>query len=99
MGESAAEEKRTVAVHEAKIRDLQSKVTALVAIEKDVRSCVEQLQGIDKEVQALDELKKNLADLSDQLTEKRGERNDLLLKREVRPFLLSWTLLSDFLTL
>ncbi|PSS30908.1 hypothetical protein PHLCEN_2v2533 [Hermanssonia centrifuga] len=82
MGESAAEEKRTVAVHEAKIRDLQSKVTALVAIEKDVRSCVEQLQGIDKEVQALDELKKNLADLSDQLTEKRGERNDLLLKRE-----------------
>ena len=48
MGNSAAEEKRTVAANEAKTRDLQTKITALLNIEKDVRSCVEQLQTIEK---------------------------------------------------
>lgn len=34
MGSTAIEDKRTVAVHEAKARDLQAKITALLNIEK-----------------------------------------------------------------
>lgn len=55
---------------------------------QDVRSCVEQLQTIEKEVALLEASKKGLADFKDQLTEKKGEVNELLLKREVLGTLL-----------
>ena len=45
---------------------------------------MEQLQAIEKEVQQLEVAKKNLSDFKDQLNEKKGERSELLLKREVR---------------
>lgn len=44
---------------------------------------MEQLQAIEKEVQQLDVARKNLSDFKDQLNEKKGERSELLLKREV----------------
>lgn len=50
---------------------------------QDVRTCVEQLQAIEKEVQALEDAKKSLTELKDQLSEKRGEQSDLLRKSEV----------------
>ena len=83
MGNSAAEEKRTVAANEAKTRDLQTKITALLNIEKDVRSCVEQLQTIEKEMRALDGAQKELGDLRDSLDRKKGERAELVMRREV----------------
>ncbi|OCH95255.1 hypothetical protein OBBRIDRAFT_822977 [Obba rivulosa] len=82
MGSTAAEEKKTIALAEAKIRDLQAKIAALLNIEKDVRSCVEQLQTIEKEMHALDISQKELIDQKDQLDQKKGERNELLMKRE-----------------
>lgn len=82
MSVTVAEDKRTVALHEAKIRDLQLKGAALVAIEKDVRACVEQQQAIEKEVQMLDDARKALAELRDQLSEKRAEENELVRKSE-----------------
>ncbi|CCM06381.1 uncharacterized protein FIBRA_08640 [Fibroporia radiculosa] len=84
MGTTATEDKRTVATHETKIRDLQTKIAALLNIEKasDVRSCVEQLQVIEKETNALDASQKELTDLRDQLDQKKGERNELQMKRE-----------------
>lgn len=105
MGTTAAEDKKTVAMHESKIRDLQTKITALLNIEKasshfhhwldelltcsieqEVRSCVEQLQTIEKEMHALDTSQKELTDLKDNLDQRKGERNELLMKREVRLF-------------
>ena len=71
MGSTAAEDKRTVAMNEAKIRDLQAKINALLNIEKDVRSCVEGLRSIEKETKALEEHKKELSDFkrkTEQLT-------------------------------
>lgn len=50
---------------------------------QEVRSCVEQLQTIEKETSLLDASNKGLADYKDQLLEKRGEVNELILKREV----------------
>ncbi|KAI0928183.1 hypothetical protein AcW1_005507 [Taiwanofungus camphoratus] len=82
MGTTAAEDKKTVAMHESKIRDLQTKITALLNIEKEVRSCVEQLQTIEKEMHALDTSQKELTDLKDNLDQRKGERNELLMKRE-----------------
>ena len=34
MGNAAVEDKKTVSMHEAKIRDLQTRITALLDIEK-----------------------------------------------------------------
>ncbi|KAH8108199.1 Nuf2 family-domain-containing protein [Cristinia sonorae] len=82
MSSAAAEDKKTVAMHETKIRDLQTRITSLLDIEKNVRSCVEQLQIIEKEMISLDASKKSLADFRDQLSEKKGEVNELILKRE-----------------
>ncbi|KAI0807066.1 Nuf2 family-domain-containing protein [Fomes fomentarius] len=82
MGNTAAEDKRTVAANEAKTRDLQTKIAALLNIEKDVRSCVEQLQTIEKEVRALDAAQKELGDLRDTLDRKHGERAELVMRRE-----------------
>ncbi|PCH34940.1 hypothetical protein WOLCODRAFT_141390 [Wolfiporia cocos MD-104 SS10] len=82
MSATAAEDKRTLVTNEAKIRDLQTKIAALLNIEKDVRSCVEQLQTYEKEMQALDAAQKELADIRDHLDLKKSERTELLLKRE-----------------
>ncbi|OSD02761.1 hypothetical protein PYCCODRAFT_1458867 [Trametes coccinea BRFM310] len=82
MGHTAAEEKRTIASNEAKTRDLQTKIAALLNIEKDVRSCVEQLQVIEKEMRALDAAQKELGDLKDTLDRKKGERAELMMRRE-----------------
>lgn len=49
-----------------------------------MRSCVEQLQTIEKEMHALDGAQKELADLRDALDRKHGERAELLMRREVR---------------
>ena len=89
MSVTVAEDRRTAALHEAKIRDLQLKGAALVAIEKDVRACVEQQQAIEKEMQMLDDARKALADLKDQLGEKRAEESELVRKSEVRTLLWS----------
>ncbi|KAI0798117.1 Nuf2 family-domain-containing protein [Abortiporus biennis] len=82
MGSTASEDKKTLNMHEAKIRDLQTRMAVLQNIEKDVRSCIEQLQTIEKEVSLLEVSKKTLADFRDQLSEKKGEVSELLLKRE-----------------
>ena len=85
---TVTEDKRTFALHEAKIRDLQLKSAALVAIEKDVRACVEQQQAIEKEVQMLEDSRKALADLKDQLSEKRAEESEPRRKAGVRVLIL-----------
>ncbi|KAI0646761.1 Nuf2 family-domain-containing protein [Trametes meyenii] len=82
MGHTAVEEKRAVVANEAKTRDLQAKIAALLNIEKDVRSCVEQLQVIEKEMRVLDAAQKELGDLKDTLDRKKGERAELVMRRE-----------------
>lgn len=84
MAATVTEDKHTFSLHEAKIRDLQMKSSALVAVEKDVRACIEQLQAIEKESQMLEDAKKALADLKDQLNEKKAEESELVRKSEVR---------------
>lgn len=86
MSVAAQEEKRTVTSHESKARDLQNKINALLVIEKDVRSCVEQLQTIEKEVRALNDAEKEVAELKDQLEMKNIEKTELNLKQEVSAF-------------
>lgn len=101
MGSTAVEDKRTVALHEAKARDLQAKITALFNIEKvtsvvqlvhhcrlkpspqDIRSCVEQLQTIEKEVISLETSQKQLSDLKDHMDDKKIERSELQMKQDV----------------
>ncbi|KAG2149272.1 Nuf2 family-domain-containing protein [Suillus clintonianus] len=82
MGATAIEDKRAVALHEAKARDLHAKISALVNIEKDVRSCIEQLQTTEKEVQLLEASQKELAELKDSLEYKKVERGELQKKTE-----------------
>ncbi|KAG6910904.1 hypothetical protein DXG01_006587 [Tephrocybe rancida] len=82
MSSTATEDKKTVAMQEAKARDLQIKINALLNIEKDVRSCIEQLQTIEKEVRSLQVSQKELADLRDHLDDKNIERNELKLRHE-----------------
>ncbi|KAG6811487.1 hypothetical protein H0H92_007179 [Tricholoma furcatifolium] len=82
MSSTAVEDKRAVAMQEAKARDLQAKINALLNIEKDVRGCIEQLQTIEKEVRALQASQKELADLRDHLDVKNIERNELKLRRQ-----------------
>ena len=48
-----------------------------------MRSCVEQLQTIEKEMRALDGAQKELGDLRDSLDRKKGERAELVMRREV----------------
>lgn len=99
MSLDAADDKRTIAAHEAKARDLQTKVNALLAIEKvsvsllyrkdrqpdrqDVRGCVEQLNTIEKEVRLLQDTQKSLNDVKDQLDGRSIEKSELKSKREV----------------
>ncbi|KAK7689176.1 hypothetical protein QCA50_007867 [Cerrena zonata] len=82
MGSTASEDKKTVAMNETKIRDLQAKINALLNIEKDVRSCVEGLRSIEKEIRALEEHKKELSDFKDQLSKKTADYNDLISQRD-----------------
>lgn len=50
---------------------------------QDVRTCLEQLQTIEKEVRSLRVSQKELADLRDHLDDKNIERNELKLRQEV----------------
>ena len=54
---------------------------------KDIRSCVEQLQTIEKEVLSLDTSQKQLGDLKDHMDDKKIERSELQMKLDVRPIL------------
>jgi len=51
---------------------------------QDLRTCVEQLQTTDKEVQLLEASQKELADVKDSLDYKNIERSELQMKKEVR---------------
>ncbi|KAF8350920.1 Nuf2 family-domain-containing protein [Amanita rubescens] len=82
MAATALEEKKIVTMHESKVRDLQAKVNAVHVIEKDIRSCFEQLQSIEKEVRLLEVSGKEGAELHDQLDDKTIERNELRLRQE-----------------
>ncbi|KIJ99575.1 hypothetical protein K443DRAFT_102011 [Laccaria amethystina LaAM-08-1] len=82
MSTTTIEDKRTVHLHEVKARDLQTKITALLNIEKDVHGCVEQLQTIEREVQSLQVSQKELVELKDHLDDKKIERNELTLRQE-----------------
>ena len=44
---------------------------------------MEQLQTIEKEMRALDAAHKELSDLRDTLDRKKGERSELIMRREV----------------
>ncbi|KAG2079733.1 hypothetical protein BD769DRAFT_1380226 [Suillus cothurnatus] len=83
MGTTAIEDKKAVALHKAKARDLRAKFSALVTIEKDVRSCIEQLQTTEREVQLLEGSQKELAELKDSLENKTVECGELQKKTEV----------------
>ncbi|KAF8197413.1 Nuf2 family-domain-containing protein [Pholiota molesta] len=82
MSTTVMEDKKTVALHEAKARDLQAKINALHNIEKDVRGCIEQIQTIEREAQSLEVSQKALGQLRDLLDEKVIERNELRLRQE-----------------
>ncbi|CDO69122.1 hypothetical protein BN946_scf185042.g24 [Trametes cinnabarina] len=86
MGHTAAEEKRTIAANEAKTRDLQTKIAALLNIEKAshslIRSAFDVMPVIEKEMRALDAAQKELGDLKDTLDRKKGERAELVMRRE-----------------
>jgi len=82
MSTSALEEKKAVAMHDTKARNLQTKMNALHNIEKDVRGCIEQLQTIDTEVQNLQRSQKDLAKQQNDLEGKIIEKNELLLRQQ-----------------
>ncbi|KAF9066875.1 Nuf2 family-domain-containing protein [Rhodocollybia butyracea] len=82
MSTSTFEYKKTVAANEMKARDLQAKINALIIVEQDLCSCVDQLQVVEKETKSLQELQVDLAELKDQLDDKKIERNELRLKQE-----------------
>ncbi|PPQ63193.1 hypothetical protein CVT24_005738 [Panaeolus cyanescens] len=82
MSATVLEDKKTIAMHESKARDLQAKVQALHHIERDVRGCIEQLQTIEREVRSLQLSQKELAEQRDLLEGKTIERNELRLKQE-----------------
>ncbi|KAG2737767.1 hypothetical protein P692DRAFT_20842304 [Suillus brevipes Sb2] len=82
MGTTAIEDKKAVALHEAKARDLRAKFSVLVNIEKDVRSCIAQLQTTEREVQLLEGSQKELAELKDSLENKTVECGELQKKTE-----------------
>lgn len=100
MAATAIEDKKLVGMHEAKARDLQVKINALLNIEKacsfflclshclkfsqDIRGCIEQLQTIEKEVGSLQMSQKELAECKDHMDDKKIERNELKLRQEVR---------------
>ncbi|TFK30715.1 hypothetical protein FA15DRAFT_26595 [Coprinopsis marcescibilis] len=82
MAQNTIGDKKTIVSNEAKARDLQAKIAALLNIEKDVRGCVEQLQTVEREVHALQQSQKALAEVKDHLEDKVVERNELNMKRE-----------------
>ncbi|KAF8163090.1 Nuf2 family-domain-containing protein [Crassisporium funariophilum] len=82
MSTGALEDKKTVAMHEAKARDLQTKINALHNIEKDVRGCIEQLQTIEREVRSLQVSQKELGEQQTHLDDKIIEKNELRLRQE-----------------
>ncbi|EPQ54245.1 hypothetical protein GLOTRDRAFT_139579 [Gloeophyllum trabeum ATCC 11539] len=90
MRATAAEDKQTLAANEAKIRDLKIKINVIMNIDKEIRSCVEQLQTVAKEVNILESSQQELAELKEQLTKKKIEKSDLERRHErVRQQLLN----------
>ncbi len=57
---------------------------------------MEQLQTIDKEMRALDGAQKELGDLRDTLDRKKGERAELVMRREVRSVVFFSVILQRF---
>lgn len=53
-----------------------------------MRSCIEQLQTIEKEAQVLESSQKELADVKDSLDYKKIERIELQMKKDARHSLL-----------
>nr|GAT58016.1 predicted protein [Mycena chlorophos] len=82
MTAGALQDKQMIALNESKARDLQSKITALSNIEKDVRGCVEQLQTIEKEVRSLQDSQKELGDLKDVFDRRQIDQRELHGQRE-----------------
>ncbi|KAJ8514657.1 hypothetical protein ONZ45_g7837 [Pleurotus djamor] len=82
MGSTAQEDRKTLSALDAKVRDLQAKINALLNIEKELRSCIEQLQVIEREMGSLQASQKELADLRDHLEMKHIERSELTLRQE-----------------
>ncbi|ETW85632.1 hypothetical protein HETIRDRAFT_309393 [Heterobasidion irregulare TC 32-1] len=80
MSTTAMEDKKTLGAQEAKARDLQAKISALLNIEKDVRGALEQLQTIEKEAYALELTQKEFIDTRDHLDQKKIERTELEMK-------------------
>jgi kinetochore protein Nuf2 len=83
MSITVSEDKRTIANTESKARELDAKIKALLGLEKDIRSCIEQLQIVEKEMKALDSTQKDYAEIKDLADLKTVEKNELLLKKEV----------------
>ncbi|KAH9977227.1 Nuf2 family-domain-containing protein [Lactifluus volemus] len=82
MGSTANEDKRAFLSRQATIDELQSKVSALLNIEKDFRASVEQLQTLEKETLALGAAEKLLVDSRDSHEKQRNERKGSLLRAE-----------------
>ncbi|KZT29875.1 hypothetical protein NEOLEDRAFT_1238609 [Neolentinus lepideus HHB14362 ss-1] len=82
MRSTAAEEKQTLAANEAKIRDLKSKINIIQNIDKDIRSCVEQLQDVQKEVSKLETSQKELSELREHLTKQKIAKSDFDRRHE-----------------
>ncbi|KZV73976.1 hypothetical protein PENSPDRAFT_742231 [Peniophora sp. CONT] len=82
MGGSQAEERRTLASMEDKIRDLQAKANALLAIEKDIRDCVEQVLVLRKDIETLDLNMHDLDETKMALDARRNVRTELELRQE-----------------
>ena len=83
MSTTVSEDKRTIANTESKTRELDAKIKALLGLEKDIRSCIEQLQIVEKEMKALDSAQKDYTEIKDLVDSKTVEKNELLLKKEV----------------
>ena len=88
MSTTVSEDKRAITNTETKARELDAKIKALLGLEKDIRSCIEQLQIVEKEMKALDSAQKDYAEIKDLVDSKTVEKSELLLKIEVGYFVL-----------
>ncbi|KAK7023807.1 Nuf2 family-domain-containing protein [Favolaschia claudopus] len=82
MSATTIDDKQTIALHEAKARDLQAKINAFSNIEIEIRSCTEQLKAVRKENELLQVIQKELHELKDLVEGKQIERNELRLRQE-----------------
>ncbi|KAI0303431.1 Nuf2 family-domain-containing protein [Multifurca ochricompacta] len=82
MGNTANEDKKTYISQQTTIDELQTKVSALLNIEKDFRTSVEQLQTLEKEMHALEAAEKMLSDSRDSHEQQKNEQKGSLLRVE-----------------